>query len=397
MSLSGLKKTKESDRYCIMACLTTKRGRTVIDFYDQNGHRRQKTLPKGISKTEAKKILREIENQVEKGSFISSYKMPLFSKVAHAWFEYKMPDIRESTCIQYQGHISNHLNPFFGKARISRINFNSIEQYITHSHRSGVTPATLKKTLTTLGSILKYAMKKRYIDSNPIQEMERKRGSTSNGKKKIIVLQPEEICALIENARPLKYKVLFMTAVMTGMRAGELLGLKWDDIDFNVSQVNVKRTHNYGKFHEPKTQASIRSIDLSPMLIHELKKWKLACPPNELNLVFPNEKGRPIDYHNISKRYFWPALKRAGLQRIRFHDLRHTYAALLIDQGEHPKYIQSQLGHSSIKVTLDTYGHLMKDINAEAPRRLDEKIFGAKWRHFGDISGKSRKAENENP
>lgn len=383
----GLKKIRKSVKNLIMACLTTKRGRLVIDFYDQNGHRRLKTLPKGMSKTEARKALRYIENQIEKGSFCSSYRMPKFSRVSEMWLAYKRPDVRDSTYIQYRGHIDNHLNPFFGKAKINRINFDSIEKYINHSHNLGTTPATLKKTLTTLGSILKYAVKKRYIDSNPVHEIEKQKG-TSAARQKINFLQPDEIYGMIENTKGQKYKVLFMAAVLTGMREGELLGLKWDDIDFNISQINVKRTYNYGKFHEPKTHASLRAIDLSPVLVHELKKWRLACPPNKLDIVFPNETGGPMDYHNVVRRYFWPALKRAKIKRIRFHDLRHTYAALLIDQGEHPKYIQAQMGHSSIKVTLDTYGHLMKDINAEAGKRLDEKIFGTKWRHFGDISGK---------
>lgn len=396
MLMTGLKKIRESVSNCIMACLTTKRGRMVIDFYDQNGHRRLKTLRKGISKTEAKKILREIENQVEKGAFCSAYKMPQFSNVARSWLEYKKPNLRESTYIQYQGHVDNHLNPFFGKAKISRIDFDSIEKYIFCSHKTGTNPATLNKTLITLGSILKYAVKKKYINANPIHEVEKQK-AVSSVTGKINFLTPDEINSLFENTDAPKFKTLFMMAVLTGMRQGELLGLKWDDIDFGANQAHVKRTFNYGKFHEPKTPASYRSIDLSPALMHELKKWKMARPPNVLDLVFPSENGKAIDYHNMVKRYFHPALRKARVKRVRFHDLRHTYATLLIDQGEHPKYIQSQMGHSSIKVTLDTYGHLMKDINTEAPRRLDEKIFGPKWRHFGEISDKKRRMKNEIP
>ncbi|HUU81277.1 MAG TPA: site-specific integrase, partial [Acidobacteriota bacterium] len=116
--------------------------------------------------------------------------------------------------------------------------------------------------------------------------------------------------------------------------------------------------------------------DLGPSVIAELKKWKLACPLTELNLVFPNEVGKPIDANGLFKREFKAALRRAGLRDIRFHDLRHTYASLLIDQGEHPKYIQEQMGHSSINVTMDTYGHLMKSVNREASNKLDKAVFG---------------------
>ena len=106
-----------------------------------------------------------------------------------------------------------------------------------------------------------------------------------------------------------------------------------------------------------------------------LKKWKLACPPNPMNLVFPNEAGRVINYCNLVKRQFYKALDDANLGRMRWHDLRHTYASLLIEQGENVKYIQSQLGHSNPTVTLNVYAHLMKEVNQEAAQRLESRVF----------------------
>jgi integrase len=107
----------------------------------------------------------------------------------------------------------------------------------------------------------------------------------------------------------------------------------------------------------------------------QLKRWKLACPSSDLVLIFPNEIGKPIEKGNLIRRHFEPALRRAGLRRIRFHDLRHTYASLLVEQGEHPKYIQTQMRHSSIIVTMDTYGHLMNTVNQESAKRLDSTVF----------------------
>ncbi len=107
----------------------------------------------------------------------------------------------------------------------------------------------------------------------------------------------------------------------------------------------------------------------------ELKKWKLACPKSDLNLVFPNGAGKPIDHHNMVRRCFLPTLEAAELPRIRFHDLRHTYASLLIEQGENIKYIQTQLGHSNPTVTWNVYAHLMKPTNQEAANRLENTIF----------------------
>lgn len=106
-----------------------------------------------------------------------------------------------------------------------------------------------------------------------------------------------------------------------------------------------------------------------------MKKWRLACPPSELNLVFPNGAGGPINHNNMVNRHFEPALKKAGIKRIRFHDLRHTFASLLIDQGENIKYIQTQLGHSSPSVTLNVYAHLIKPHDQSVAKRLETTIF----------------------
>ena len=107
----------------------------------------------------------------------------------------------------------------------------------------------------------------------------------------------------------------------------------------------------------------------------ELKKWRKICPKTELDLIFPNEKGLPLDHGNMLRRHFYPALKNADIQKVRFHDLRHTFASLLIEQGENIKYIQSQLGHASPMVTLNVYAHLMKPVNQAAACRLEKTVF----------------------
>ena len=288
----------------------------------------------------------------------------------------KEPNIRHSTFGQYKGHLDNHLNPYFGQTKINQVTFDAIEKFKSNSIKSGVSSATLRKILTTLGSILTYAVRMRYLDFNPAREVEKPRGkSTHKEDDDIRILNPAEIRALLAVAATEKDRMLFMTAVLTGMRQGELLGLKWDDIDWHNGQISVRRTFNHRQFYEPKTKTSRRKIDLAPDLIHELKKWSLACPISELNLVFPSTVGTPEDADHMRKRRFMPALKRAGLPKIRFHDLRHTYASLLIAQGEHPKYIQVQMGHSSINVTMDIYGHLMDTTNRGAANRLGETVF----------------------
>jgi integrase len=153
------------------------------------------------------------------------------------------------------------------------------------------------------------------------------------------------------------------------------LGLRWSDVDWFNNQIHIQRTYNNQSWYDVKTETSNRKIDLGPAMMTELKKWKLACPPCDLDLVFPNEAGGPINHNNMCYRYFEPALKKTGIGKVRFHDLRHTYASLLIEQGENIKYIQNQLGHSSPTVTLNVYAHLMKPVNQEAACRLENSIF----------------------
>jgi integrase len=259
--------------------------------------------------------------------------------------------------------------------KINRITTATVEKYITAMQLNGTPIGTIRKVLVTLGQILSYAVRHKYIDHNPLRDAERPR-DPGEGKKEIKVLRPEEIQALLENTGSHRYKTLFLVSIMTGARQGELLGLKWGDLDLENKQLRIQRTYTKGRFFNPKTKTSNRAIDVSPMVISELKKWKLACPPSEMDLMFPNEEGKPINYSNMVNRHFVPALKAAGIPIIRFHDLRHTNASIRLDQGENVKYVQTQMGHSSPMVTLNVYAHLLEKRNQEAAHRLEEAIFG---------------------
>jgi integrase len=359
-----------------MACIAKRRNRYVIDFYDNQGKRRWKTLPEGTTKSDAKKVLRDIEDKIDKGIYIPQKNLPFFSEVADMWLKTKMPNIRHSTYKQYNGHIENHLKPFYEGCRISRINYDKVEKFISHCIENNVTISTMKKILINLGAIMTYSVRKRYVDYNPVRDIEKPKGQSEHDEdKKLNVLTPARILSLLDTTPDLKHKTLFMAAVTTGLRQGELLGLKWTDINWFNNQINVNRTYNHFRFYEPKTKTSKRKVDVPPQMTIQFKEWKIACPANDLDLIFPNENGKPMSALNMYNRKFLPTLKKAKINKIRFHDLRHTYASLLMDQGENIKYIQNQLGHASIKVTMDTYGHLMKDVNREAANRLGNAIF----------------------
>jgi len=370
-----------------MACITKRRDRWIIDFYDQHGVRRWKTLRKTITKTEAKEELRNVEDMISKGVFMPLGKTPTFKKVAESWLEYKKSFLRITTYNVYSGHIENHFSELL-EIKINRIMTNNIEKWITKRQSEGMNILTLRKIIVTLNQIMAYAVRHKLIDSNPVRDAERPRKSIDDQTGgKIEILSPEQIRALLEAIPDQKYKTLFLTAIMTGARQGELLGLKWSDVDFSKKQININRTFNHQQFFSPKTKQSVRAIDCPPSLIQELRLWKLASPRNDLDLVFANDAGEAMNYSNMVQRHFFKGLKKAEIPRIRFHDLRHSYASLLLHQGENIKYIQTQLGHSSPTVTLNVYSHLMKKENQEAACRLEDTIF--------KISGSNMVAVNE--
>ncbi len=169
------------------------------------------------------------------------------------------------------------------------------------------------------------------------------------------------------------YPVLYI-AVNTGLREGELFALTWDCVNFVENYITVNKSYTHGVLGTTKTSKD-RKVKISLTVTKFLKEWKMACPKSELNLVFPNANGNYMDSQNMMKRRFKPAL--AGIDSIRFHDLRHTYASTLIIQQAPIPYISKQLGHSTNKVTLDTYIHLMPE-SAQLGDSLLENLYEEK-------------------
>jgi integrase len=364
-----------------MACVAKRRNRYVLDFRDQFGVRQWITTPKGTTKAKAEEELRRKLDQVKNGVFRPDSKTLLFSEVAQDWLEHKKPNLRETTWEVYEGHVKNHFHDLDG-LKINRISIATAEKFITSRQIQGMNIGTLRKVLVTLGQIFSFAVRRRYLDHNPLRDAERPRRQDhckeegNPGKEPIRFLTPPQVRAFLDQVSDSKYLTLFMTAIFTGARQGELLGLKWQDVDWETGQIHIQRTFNNGRFFATKTKASNRKVDLGPAMLTELKKWKLACPKNEHDLVFPNEAGRPMNNKNMLRRHFRPAIRAAGCPPIRFHDLRHTNASIRIANEESIKYIQNQLGHASPSITLNVYAHLLKPTNPDAACRLENAILG---------------------
>ena len=201
------------------------------------------------------------------------------------------------------------------------------------------------------------------------------------------VLSADEVAQLIAAARPGFYQTFFLTAVLTGARVGELTALTWDDVDLDGAKLQIKRTVSWAKargttgrakphFYPPKTASSRRSIPMSAELVSSLRRWKLACPPSALNLVFPNTEGTPRHRSTIAYDGLRPALKRAGLRPVTIHSLRHTFASGLIMQGRRITEVAHLLGHSKPDVTLRVYSHWFKDTKTDAVASWAKAVCG---------------------
>jgi len=344
-------------------------------------------VPHPNNKKNAEKLLAKRLTEIDGGEFIEPSKMT-FAEFQRIWMEkYAIGEgqIRPSTLDLYNGHFRNHLIPAFGAMVLSQIGVEDIQGFKAIKTASGLSPQTVKHLLRLLRQMLNHAIDWGYVRENPTKKVR----NPKKPKKDMDCLTPEEVGVFLSHV-PDKWYPFMLTIVFTGMRIGELIAMKWGNLDWNKGQYFVKETwlrprggHPAG-IAEPKTDASIAPVDLTPVLLDTLKQHRTRQNEEKLKAekyhnqdsIFATPIGTWVDPWNITKRVFHPALKSAGLRQIRFHDLRHTCASLLTAQNESPKYIQTHLRHASIEMTFDRYGHLFPDSNREAVSRLDETIFG---------------------
>lgn len=345
-----------------------RRGRNYSIVYRFRGKQRWRTI--GPSKRAAEQALAEVMNSINKGTYRDLPKIT-FRAFAEKWLrEYCRTALKPSTLRGYENWIRGHLMPFFGYMQLSEITPEDVQAYVSDKLADGkVSPKSINNSLVPLKRMFTIAVRWGYLRANPAQYVDKPRLD----HQEMDFLKPEEIRLFLDNASE-EFYPFFLTAIMTGMRRGELLALQWGDIDWENRTIHVRRSVWGGRFQTPKSKRSIRAIAMSPFLRKTLRRHMLKSAPNDHELVFASRDGTFLDGDNLIKREFLPALRRAGLRKIRFHDLRHTYVALLIAQGENVKFIQSQLGHASIQTTLDRYGHLLPEGNSAAGERLDQTV-----------------------
>lgn len=260
-----------------------------------------------------------------------------------------------------------------------------VNSFKAQLQKRGLAPKTVRNILNLLSRFFADAIKDRYVRHSPMEGVDK---PVVSRKKKGRALRPAEILALLAAAADEATRLIILMAVLTGMRRGELFGLLWEHVDFRQNVIRVRQAlcWLYGKhirpaegdlfsFIAPKSEASNREIDLSPALKKALRTRYLGS--TKTGLVFATPEGRPLDPNRFGKSHFQDAVNAAELGAVRFHDLRHTFGALKIEQGENIYYIQRQMGHSSIQVTIDIYGHLLESRKPAAAAKTDAFLFGS--------------------
>jgi integrase len=350
-------------------------------FIAHNGKR--KSIKVG-DKAAAETLASKVRERLKAGDLqlTSPQKIPAFGEYAHQWLEsYARTNLKHTTQESYRGLLAHHLGALMERP-LDQITRSEIKRLLYERLGTGLSPSSVARIKALISVILTNAQDDGHIQMNPVARLGRSIKLKSKDRKADVnPLTKEEARDFLEKVGQHypQHRPFFLMALRTGMRLGEMLALKWGDIDFKGGFLEVRRAFVRGQIVTPKS-GKIRRIDMSKQLMDTLKNLQVERKKETLNKgckhipdwVFVNEVGQMVDGDNLRRRVFYPALAKAGLRRVRIHDLRHTFASLLLQQGESPAYVKDQMGHHSIQVTVDTYGHLIPGANRQAVDRLDD-------------------------
>lgn len=338
-------------------------------------------------KADAERWVREEEVALERGSWID----PRAAEMTVAeWSERFMSLARrlaDTTQQTYRRDLDRYVLPKFGTYRLGRLHAEEIEEWLLDEIDSGLAPSSVHRHYRTLHRVLEVAVKNKRIAVNPCGGVQPPTVPT----RRMAILDWPQVFELAD-AVPARYRALIFLAVDAGMRWSELVGLRRSRVDVKACKVEVVEQLirlNTGEWvwHPPKSEAGVRTIAISPftarMLAEHMEQFSAPGPDG---LVFVNQAGNPLIASSFHTHYFKPGLSAAGM-KCRFHDLRHTSVALAIRAGAHAKTIQVRMGHASITVTLDRYGHLFPELDEAIASAFHKALTAADTaRQAADVS-----------
>ena len=347
------------------------------------GKRRQLWRSVKGPKREAEALLVQLLHQRDTGIDVPPGKLSVTEFLQRWLATYARPNTAPKTFRRYEQLVRVHMVPTLGSLPLTKLRPLHIQEAYRRILDKGLSARTALQCHRVLREALKHAVKWQLLARNPADAVEAPRPE----RYEIPALSPEKVLTVIAAANATEYGSLVYTATMTGLRLGELLGLRWQDLDLDSGSLHVRQTCQWLPrqgfiFRQPKSHRSTRSVALSPATVERLRQHRVeqieqrlasGMAHREDGLVFTSARGEPI--HPSTLRGAWQRLaKAAGLERLRFHDLRHAHASLLLQQGVHPKIVSERLGHSGVAITLDTYSHVLPGLQAEAAAKLDDLL-----------------------
>lgn len=342
----------------------------IVDYFDQQGARHIQTFEK---KKDADEYAATVKVDVRQGVHTPHSKSLTIAEAAENWLKYIELEGRErSTLAAYRIHVGNHINPRIGREKLAKLTTPRIHAF-RDDLLANISRPMAKKVLTSLKSLLRDARRRGDVAQNAADGVSIKQDARGKRKLKagVDIPTPDEIKRILHAANG-RIRPFLVTAIFTGLRSSELRGLRWADVDLKKGELHVRqRADRYGVIGKLKSTSGERVIPLGPQVINTLKEWRLACPQGERGLVFPSVTGGPWDHANLTTRDVWPVLVAAGVVNAKgeakypgLHAFRHFYASWCINRKQDGglelpiKTVQARLGHASIVMTSDVYGHL---------------------------------------
>lgn len=350
-------------------------------FINHKGQRKKKYF--GSNKKLAQEFATKLEAKLKLGSVGITAKAGIkFEAYTETWLDRIRHTRKHSTHEDYKKMLERDITPVLKGFDLEDVTRDRVKTLAFACLKKKQSPKTVQNVIRCLSSLLSHAVEDGLITVNPALKPGKFLPKVSK-RRGINPFTREEVATFLDKVKEQapRYHPLFLCAARTGLRQGELLALQWGDVDFHGRFIEVQRNYARRLICTPKSGES-RRVDMSRELERALKdlyvERQLETAANgwqDMPLwVFCHENGGLLDPDTLRKRVFHAILKASGLRRIRFHDLRHTFASLLLQQGESPVYVKEQMGHSSIQVTVDLYGHLIPGGNKQAVDQLDGPV-----------------------
>jgi integrase len=290
--------------------------------------------------------------------------------------------VRQRTYERYEQIARVHIKPALGRLKLKSLTTTHVRGLYREKLDAGLAPRTVQYIHTTLHKALKDAVADGLIPRNVAKGIKAPRPR----KQEINALSADQAHSFLSAARGDRFEALYVVALHCGLREGELLGLRWEDVDLAAGTLSVRRTLSQARighmFEAPKNGKG-RNVRLTSGAVEALKRHRAAQNGQRIRLgslwqdhglVFPSQRGTTMHASNLTARSFKPLLKRAGLPDIRLHDLRHTCATLLLSEGVHPKFVQELLGHANVGITLDTYSHVLPSMGDQTVTAMERVL-----------------------